>query len=451
MSWINKILKGDRVIWVVMFILGIISLIAVYSATSSEAHVRVGAYNEQVLIKHATTLLAGFFMMFAASRINYRRYSRAIELILLLVFILLIFTYFFGSRINGASRSIMGFQTSELAKIVLITYLAKYIVVWNQKDYTFKDLIVPVFLPILLIVAPIFPENLSTAAMLFVVCLVMLFIGQIKFKYIMALIGIVVLGMGLYILTDDIVATRRQHKYEKVVRLAEEHPEDIKLQEKAARKPRVSRVKTWIGRIEAVKEEKAAKKALDERGEKVPLKIDDRNAQKTYAKIAVARGGLFGKGSGKSTQRNFLPQPFSDCIYAIIIEEYGLVGGAFVMLLYIILLTRSIRIMRKRPLTFGAMLSFGIAFILIMQAMINMGVSTGLLPVTGQQLPFISKGGSSMLMTGFAVGMILSVTRSLESEELGVRNEESPRRGNNPIAQGNALGNEETEQIITES
>lgn len=425
MSWINKILKGDRVIWVVMFILGIISLIAVYSATSSEAHERIGAYNEQVLIKHAATLLAGFAMMFFASRINYRRYSRAIELILLLCFILLIFTYFFGSRINGASRSIMGFQTSELAKIVLITYLAKYIVVWNTKDYHFKDLILPIFVPIVLIVAPIFPENLSTAAMLFVVCLVMLFIGQIKFKYIMALIGIVVLGMGLYILTDDIVATRRQHRYEKAVRLAEEHPEDIKLQERAAKKPRVSRVKTWEGRIEAMKQEKEAKKALNAKGEKMPLQIDDRNAQKTYAKIAVARGGLFGKGSGKSTQRNFLPQPFSDCIYAIIIEEYGLVGGGFVMLLYIILLTRSIRIMKKRPLSFGAMLSFGIAFILIMQAMINMGVSTGLLPVTGQQLPFISKGGSSMLMTGFAVGMILSVTRSLEETENGGRRTES--------------------------
>ena len=416
MSWINKILKGDRVIWVVMFILGVISLIAVYSATSSEAHARVGAYNEQVLIKHAATLAIGFIMMFAASRINYRRYSRAIELILLLVSILLVFTYFFGSRINGASRSIMGFQTSELAKIVLITYLAKYIVVWNQKDYTFKDLIVPVFLPILIIVAPIFPENLSTAAMLFLVCIVML--------YILALIGIVVLGMGLYILTDDIVATRRQHKYEKVVRMAEEHPEDIKLQERAAKKPRISRVETWKGRIQAMQEEREAKKALDAKGEKLPLKIDDRNAQKTYAKIAVARGGLFGKGSGKSTQRNFLPQPFSDCIYAIIIEEYGLVGGAFVMLLYIILLTRSIRIMRKRPLTFGALMSFGIAFILIMQAMINMGVSTGLFPVTGQQLPFISKGGSSMFMTGFAVGMILSVTRSLENEESEVKSEE---------------------------
>ena len=414
MSWINKILKGDRVIWVVMLILGVISLLAVYSATSSEAHVRFGAYNEKVLLKHAATLMAGFVMMFIASRINYRHYSRAIELVLLFCFILLIFTYFFGSRINGASRSIMGFQTSELAKIVLIAYLAKYIVVWNNRDYTFKNLIVPIFLPIILIVAPIFPENLSTAAMLFVVCIVMLYIGQIKFSYLMALIGIVVLGMGLYILTDDMVANIRQNRYNKVVAAAELHPEDAKLQEKAQRKPRISRVKTWQGRIEAAKEEREAKIAAGVDPEHSPLQIDDRNAQKMYAKIAVARGGLFGKGSGKSTQRNFLPQPFSDCIYAIIIEEYGLVGGIFVMLLYIILLTRSVRIMKKRPLTFGALMAFGIAFILIMQAMINMGVSTGLMPVTGQQLPFVSRGGSSMLMTGFAVGMILSVTRSLE-------------------------------------
>lgn len=414
MSWINKILKGDRVIWVVMLILGIISLLAVYSATSSEAHVRIGAYNEKVLLKHAATLMAGFVMMFIASRINYRHYSRAIELVLLFCFILLIFTYFFGSRINGASRSIMGFQTSELAKIVLIAYLAKYIVVWNNRDYTFKNLIVPIFLPIVLIVGPIFPENLSTAAMLFVVCIVMLYIGQIKFSYLMALIGIVVLGMGLYILTDDMVANIKQNRYEKVVAAAELHPEDAKLQEKAKKKPRISRVKTWQGRIEAAKEEREAEIAAGIDPEHSPLQIDDRNAQKMYAKIAVARGGLFGKGSGKSTQRNFLPQPFSDCIYAIIIEEYGLVGGIFVMLLYIILLTRSVRIMKKRPLTFGALMAFGIAFILIMQAMINMGVSTGLMPVTGQQLPFVSRGGSSMLMTGFAVGMILSVTRSLE-------------------------------------
>ena len=418
MSKINRILKGDRIIWVVALFLGVISLLAVYSATSSEAHVKVGAYNEMVLMKHAATLLGGFIMMFIASRIDYRHYSRGIELVLLFCFILLVFTYFFGSRINGASRSIMGFQTSELAKIVLITYVAKYIVIWNQRDYKFKELLIPIVLPIFMIVAPIFPENLSTAAMLFVVVMVMLYIGQIKFVHIMAIVGIAVLGMGLYILTDDMVASIRQSRYEKVVLAAEQHPEDIHLQEKAKKKPRVSRVKTWKGRIEAARIEKEARAAQGLDYDNAPLQIDDRNAQKMYAKIAVAKGGLFGKGSGKSTQRNFLPQPFSDCIYAIIIEEYGLVGGVFVLLLYIILLTRATKVVKKRPLSFGAMLAFGIAFIIIMQAMINMGVSTGLMPVTGQQLPFISKGGSSMLMTGFAIGMILSVTRNMEREEV---------------------------------
>lgn len=331
----------------------------------------------------------------------------------------------------------MGFQTSELAKIVLITYVAKYIVIWNGKDYKFKNLIVPIVLPIFLIVAPIFPENLSTAAMLFVVCMVMLFIGQIKFGHIMAIVGIAVLGMGLYILTDDMVASIKQNRYEKVVAAAAQHPEDAKLQERAQKKPRVSRVKTWIGRVEATKLEKEARKVAGTENEKTPLEINDRNAQKTYAKIAVAKGGLFGKGSGKSTQRNFLPQPFSDCIYAIIIEEYGLIGGIFVLLLYIILLTRATKVVKKRPLSFGAMLAFGIAFIIIMQAMINMGVSTGLMPVTGQQLPFISKGGSSMLMTGFAIGMIISVTRNMEKNEEAILMAQEEEEEEKQITEGN--------------
>lgn len=405
-------MKGDRVIWVVMLILGIISLLAVYSATSSDAHVIIGAYNEKVLLKHAATLMAGFVTMFIASRINYRHYSRAIELVLLFCFILLIFT-FFGQRLNGANRRLLGFQPSEVAKIVLIVYLAKYIVVWNKRDYKIKNLIVPIFLPIIIIVAPIFPENLSTAAMLFTVCLVMLYIGQIKLAHIMALVGIVVLGMGIYTLTNGMVDNIKQNRYEKIVAESLANPDNLELKKKAEKQPKYSRVSTWKNRLKAMFNEDEDN-ASDMKGSKQPLKITDKNRQEMYAKIAIARGGLFGKGSGKSTQRNFLPLPFSDCIYAIIIEEYGLVGGAFVMLLYIILLTRSVRIMKKKPLSFGALMAFGIAFIMIMQAMINMGVSTGLMPVTGQQLPFVSRGGTSMLMTGFAVGMILSVTRSLE-------------------------------------
>lgn len=407
-----------------MFLLGVISLLAVYSATSSEAHVAGGIYNDKVLLKHAATLLGGYVMMYFASRIDYRRYSRAIEIILLLCCVLLVFTLIFGSRVNGASRSIMGFQTSELAKIVLIAYLAKYIVVWNQKDYNFKQLIVPLFLPIVLIVGPIFPENFSTAAMLFLVCLVMMYLGQIKIKYLLMLIGFAILGMGLYILTDDVMAEYQQKRHERIVQLSNENPDDLRLREKASHKPRVSRVSTWKGRLGANESEEEAANGTGTAAQGRPLKVTEgHDAQKIFAKIAVAQGGFFGKGSGKSTQRNFLPQPFSDCIYAIIIEEYGLVGGMFVMLLYVILFTRTVRIMKRRPLSFGALMSFGIAFILIVQAMINMGVSTGLFPITGQQLPFVSRGGSSMLMTGFAVGMILSVTKSVEAETSAIATE----------------------------
>ena len=422
----KNILQGDKVIWMVVLLLGVISLLAVYSATSSEAHVKIGAYNEKVLLKHAGTLLAGYVAMFIASRHNYRHFSRGIELIMLVGIVLLTFTLIFGSRINGANRTFMGFQTSEAVKIILIVYLAKYIVVLNNKiqngeDYSFKEIFVPVVLPIFFAVGLIFPENLSTAAMLFVVSLVMLFIGQFKFKYILLIVAIAIAGASMYILSNKVVADYRQKRYAEVVELALQHPEDAKLQEKASKKPRVSRVETWkrrfgIGAEDELEEGQTEGKTVQAKQEKDKLYIDDHNAQKIYAKIAIARGGLVGKGSGKSTQRNFLPQPFSDCIYAIIIEEYGIIGGVFVMLLYIILLTRAVKIMKDRTLSFGALMAFGITFILFVQAMINMGVSTGFLPVTGQQLPFISRGGSAMLVTGWAFGMIISVTRDMNKD-----------------------------------
>ena len=273
----------------------------------------------------------------------------------------------------------------------------------------------------------------------------MMYLGQIKIKYLLMLVGFAILGAGLYILTDDIVAERQQKRYERIVQLYNENPNDEKLKERIKHKPRVSRVSTWKGRMGANENEEMAADGTGTATATVkPLKVTEgHDAQKTFAKIAVAQGGLFGKGSGKSTQRNFLPQPFSDCIYAIIIEEYGLVGGAFVMLLYIILFTRTIRIMKRRPLSFGALMSFGIAFILIVQAMINMGVSTGLFPITGQQLPFVSRGGSSMLMTGFAVGMILSVTKSIDDEK--------PSTGDESENELETNDTETTETIETET
>ena len=170
--------------------------------------------------------------------------------------------------------------------------------------------------------------------------------------------------------------------------------------------PKKNHIQTWKGRIESMGESK--EEGFDP--------FDDHHYQQTYAKIAVATSSVFGKGPGKSEQRNFLPHPYSDFIFAIIIEEYGLIGAIIVIMLYVILFTRVIRIVHKRPLTFGAYMAFGLGFIVIMQAMINMGVSIGLLPVTGQPLPFVSMGGSSMMATGFIIGMILSVSRNIEEE-----------------------------------
>lgn len=261
----------------------------------------------------------------------------------------------------------------------------------------FKDVILYLGLPILATVALIFPENLSTAAILLLVCMVMLFIGRVKIVHIMAIIGIGVVGLGLYIAID---AARTSVGNRKAEKLAMESGNEVTFE------PKKTRIATWIGRIEAMGESKG--EGYDP--------FDDHHYQQTYAKIAVATSSVFGKGPGKSEQRNFLPHPYSDFIFAIIIEEYGILGALIVLMLYIILFTRVLRIVIKWPLTFGSYMAFGLGFLVIVQAMINMGVSIGLLPVTGQPLPFVSMGGTSMMATGIIIGMILSVTRNLDED-----------------------------------
>jgi cell division protein FtsW len=289
-----------------------------------------------------------------------------------------------------------------LAKIILITYLARQLVMMRDRLQNFKDVILWLGLPILFTAALIFPENLSTAAILLVVCLVLLFIGRVKFLHILAILGIGVAGLGLYI-AFDVIRTNISNKHAKTA--AEQ--EMVVDGKPAEYREKQTRIATWINRIEAMGESK------DEGYDP----FDKHHYQQTYAKIAVATSSVFGKGPGKSEQRNFLPHPYSDFIFAIIVEEYGIFGALFVLMLYIILFTRVLRIMLKRPLTFGAYLAFGLGFLVIMQAMINMGVSIGLLPVTGQPLPFVSMGGTSMMATGIIIGMILSVTRNMEMEE----------------------------------
>ena len=406
MNVINKIMRGDKVIWIVALLLGIVSLIVVYSASSALAVNNFGGNTGRVLLKHGGTLLIGFVMIFIFYRINYQHYAKAAWLLLIPCLALLAYTLLFGQNLNQANRTInlgfFSFQPSELAKIILITYLARQLVMMRDRLQNFKDVILWLGLPILFTAALIFPENLSTAAILLVVCLVLLFIGRVKFLHILAILGIGVVGLGLYI-AFDVIRTNISNKHAKTA-AEQEIVVDGKPTEYREKQTRIA---TWINRIEAMGESK------DEGYDP----FDKHHYQQTYAKIAVATSSVFGKGPGKSEQRNFLPHPYSDFIFAIIVEEYGIFGALFVLMLYIILFTRVLRIMLKRPLTFGAYLAFGLGFLVIMQAMINMGVSIGLLPVTGQPLPFVSMGGTSMMATGIIIGMILSVTRNMEMEE----------------------------------
>ncbi len=411
MNVINKIMKGDKVIWIVALILSIISLIVVYSATSVLAVSKYDGNTGRLMMKHLGMLVFGILMMIGASRINYKRYAKLALLLMIPSLALLLYTLVFGRNINDASRSInlggFSFQPSEMAKIILITYLSRQIIMMEGSVYLFKDFLIKLAAPILLTAALIFSENLSTAVILIAVCLVLLFIGRVKILHILALIGICIIGMAAYLGFDAAKTSILNNRGVKAQQEALAKGESIEIY-----KVRQNRIQTWTNRLKSMGEDK----------EKVDP-FDDKHLQRTYADIAVASSSVFGKGPGKSEQRNFLPHPYSDFIYAIIVEEYGLIGGIVVLLLYVILFTRVLRIVIKRPLSFGALMAFGLGFLVILQAMINMGVSIGLLPVTGQPLPMVSMGGTSLMATGLILGMILSVTRSMEDEEMNKEQE----------------------------
>jgi cell division protein FtsW len=404
-------LRGDKVIWIVSLILGIISLIVVYSATSALAVSKYEGDTGKVLMKHLAMLIFGFAMMILASRINYKRYAKIALLLMIPCLALLLYTLVFGRNINDASRSInvggFSFQPSEMAKIILITYLARQLIMMEGSVYNFKDFLLRLALPILVTAALIFSENLSTAVILVTVCMVLLFIGRVKFLHLLALVGLCIVGMSAY-LGYDAIKTNIENKHRRAAQ-----QDTMVIGEKTdTYKEKQNRIQTWSNRLKSMGEDK----------EKVDP-FDDKHMQRTYADIAVASSSIFGKGPGKSEQRNFLPHPYSDFIFAIIIEEYGLIGAVVVLLLYLILFTRVLRIVIKRPLTFGSLMAFGLGFLVILQAMVNMGVSIGLLPVTGQPLPFVSMGGTSLMATGLILGMILSVTRYMEDENMNKEQE----------------------------
>ena len=399
MRLFNKLFQGDRVIWMVALMLAFISLLAVYSATGTYANSKYDGNNAFVLLSHAVRLSLGLVVLYAIHLVKYTYYSRIFQLAFWVSIPLLAYTMFFGADLNDAQRVVnlfgVSFQSSDLAKIALIGYLARELTIRQDDIKDFKNAFVPLMLPVLVVTGLIFPENFSTAAILFASCMVLLFVGRINFKYLMIFFMIALFAMSMYIL--------------------------IVLNDKDGDNGRVG---TWERRIESFF--RSDEDITDEERAELDNKED---FQEIQAKIAIAGGGLWGKMPGNSTQRNFLPHPYSDFIFAIIVEEYGLIGGAFVVLLYLILFFRAIKITTEIPQSFGGFLAFGLSFMLVMQAMINMGVAVGILPVTGQPLPLVSMGGTSLMFTGCAFGMILSVSKEVKNKSK--KNEPETTEDNN--------------------
>lgn len=385
--------KGDHVIWTMVVLLAVTSLLVVYSATGSLAYKMYKGRTEVYLFKQFAFIALGILIIYVAHRVNYIVYSK-VALILYLVSIpLLIYTLFFGTNLNDANRWIrlpvinMTFQTSDMAKLALFMYVSRQL---SRKQDVIKDFrkgFLPVILPIGLTCLLIAPANLSTALLTGATGLLLCFIGRVKVAHI--LLTIVVAAIPVALLVGIAMATYEGHK-----------TETAKPGVVATLKSK-GRIGTWIGRVQDF----------------VYAKKDDAPYQIQQAKIAIAKGGWVGVGPGNSTQRNFLPHPYSDFIYAIIIEEYGMVGGALIIFIYLVFLIRCIRLFRKCPYAFGAFLALGLSFTLVIQAMANMAVNVNLFPVTGVTLPLVSMGGSSFLFTALAIGIILSVGRNVEQSE----------------------------------
>ncbi|WP_259071046.1 FtsW/RodA/SpoVE family cell cycle protein [Mucilaginibacter sp. X4EP1] len=360
--------KGDRWIWLIVILLSLISLLAVYSAIGSLAY-KKGVGAESILMKHVAMIVAGIVLMYISHKVDYRYYRGISKLLMIITLPLLVYTLLFGSHVNQASRwlSIPGtglsFQTSDLAKLALITYLARTLSIKQENIKDVKQSFIPIMGSVCLVFILIAWANLSTALMLFGVSILLLIMGRISVKQ----IAVVCLA-GAFLLGCVVMLGPRRHMY-------------------------MTRINTFMH----------------------PDKADpDKAQQANHAKIAIATGGIFGKGVGNSDEINSLPEAYSDEIYAIIVEEYGLVGGIILISIYLFLLYRCIKIATKAPKAFGTLLAAGLSFSLTIQAFANMAVAVGLGPVTGIPLPFVSMGGTSILFTSLAFGIILSVSRDIE-------------------------------------
>jgi len=383
-----KNIKGDRLIWAIVALLAIFSFLPVYSASSNLAYTGGSGSTFSFFVKHFMHLFLGFAIMYGMHRVPYR-YFRGLSMIMLpIVLILLVLTMFQGTTIDGANASRwiqipivgMSFQTSTLASVVLMVYVARYLSKIQDREITFKETILPLWLPVFLVLILILPANFSTAAIMFAMVMMLTFIGGYPIRYLAVIIGTGIVVLGLFVLT------------------AKAFPDLMP-----------NRIDTWMSRIENFSN-----------GEDT-----EADYQIEKAKIAIATGGIQGLGPGKSVQKNFLPQSSSDFIFAIIVEEYGLIGGLFILVVYCWMLFRIVIISQKSDTVFGKLLVLGVGLPIVFQAFINMAVAVELFPVTGQTLPLISSGGTSIWMTCLAIGVILSVSakrEELKEQEDGLDN-----------------------------
>ena len=390
--------RGDKFIWGIFIVLALVSILVVYSATGSLAYKSLGGNTTKLLIRQFEFTLVGLVVIFGLHRVNYIVFSRIASYLYAFSIPLLIYTLLFGAKINDGSRWIklpiihLTFQSSDLAKLALFMFISRTLSKKQDVIKDFKKGFLPVIIPVLITCVLIMPANLSNALLTGASSLLLMFIGRVSLKHIG--LTILVAMIPLLIIVSVAVAT---HKNGKQTQIIDETAAPV------AEKGKIfTRFNTWVSRVQDF---------MYPNDKEVPFQVEQ-------SKIAIANGGVFfGLGPGNSHQRNFLPQAYNDFIYAIIIEEYGLIGGAFIMFIYLIFLFRCIRIFRRCPYAFGAFLALGLSFTLIIQAVANMAVTVNIVPVTGVTLPLISMGGSSFIFTCCSLGLILSVARNVEQLE----------------------------------
>ncbi len=388
--------RGDKYIWSIVALLAIISLLVVYSATSSLAYKYYDGNNTMYLFKQFAFIVVGILVIYFMHRVNYTIYSRVSLWLYLISIPLLIYTLFFGVEVNDASRWIklpvlnLTIQTSDLARLALFLYISRQLSRKQNEIKDFKKGFLPLIIPVGIVCVLIMPANLSTALLTGLTSLLLMFIGRVSVKHILLVLFIAAIPVML-IVTIAVTTHNNNSK-----------PESNK-SSIATSLNSMGRFGTWVQRTQDF---------IYAKDEETPYQVQQQN-------IAIANGGiLFGLGPGNSKQKNYLPQAYNDSIYPIIIEEYGLFGGLFIIFLYMIFLFRCIRVFRKCPYAFGAFLALGLSFTLVVQAIANMAVGVNLIPVTGVTLPLVSMGGSSFLFTCASIGIILSVARNIEGATL---------------------------------